>query len=488
MKLYTMMTLKTPISIVVLFSLISAGCSTVPREEYPSTEIPTQWQQPTHTQQANASAWINDFNDPQLEALIQQALANNHDLKASAARVEAALAQARIAGAALNPTINGNVDAQRRRSNSENNGSVSNHYNTDLGLGADISWEIDLWGRLSSRANAATLDFEVTEAEWQAAQLSLAASVARSWFNLAEAQLQLNLVEQRLSNLSDNLITIEEDFTLGLRDALDVYLARADVAGEQARIANRRSDLFSAKRTLELLLGQYPKALINSSNSLTPLSSPIPSGLPSELLQRRPDLIASQKRLASANERAAAAHADRFPRLTLTGDIGTRSDDLSNLVSSDYLVWSVFGGLTAPIFDSGRLEAEEEQAVANIKLAEANYNQALLNAFQEVEAGLINETLLQQQEAALKTASEESQAAEDLAFDQYQSGLLNFVTVLESQRRSFDAQSTEIDVRNQRLQNRINLYLALGGAFIDETPHPQDTPQSTQPAPDQRTF
>ena len=179
---------------------------------------------------------------------------------------------------------------------------------------------------------------------------------------------------------------------------------------------------------------------------------------------------------------AAAAHADRFPRLTLTGDIGTRSNELNNLVSSDYLVWSVFGGLSAPLFDSGRLEAEEERAVANIKIAEANYNQALLTAFQEVEEGLINETLLQEQESALKTASEESIEAENLAFDQYQSGLLEFITVLESQRRSFDAQSTEIEVRNQRLQNRINLYLALGGAFVDDEASKQyDQPPTLAP-------
>lgn len=472
-----MMKFQNAFPILFLFSFVLAGCSAVPREDYPSADIPAEWQQPTSTQRAKPSVWIKDFNDPQLEALIQQALANNHDLKASAARVEAALAQARIAGAALNPNVNGNVDAQRRRSNSENNGTLSNNYSTDLSLGVDISWEVDLWGRLSSRANAATLDFEITEAEWQAARLSLAASVARSWFNLTEAQLQLNLVEQRLNNLSDNLITIEEDFKLGLRDALDVYLARADVAGEQARIAKRRSDLSNAKRTLEILLGQYPEGLISSTTNLTPLTSTIPSGLPSELLQRRPDLVAGQKQLESANELAAAAHADRFPRLALTGDIGTRSNDLSNLVSSDYLVWSVFGGLTAPIFDSGRLEAEEERSVANIKIAEANYNQALLTAFQEVEEGLVNETLLEQQEMALKTASEESRSAETLAFDQYQSGLLNFVTVLESQRRSFDAQSTEIDVRNQRLQNRINLYLALGGAFVDDTSNKQDAKQ-----------
>ena len=469
------MTFTTSIVTVLIFSFILAGCSAVPREKYTAAEIPPEWQQPTNTTQVKSSAWIKDFNDPQLETLIQQALTNNHDLRASAARVEAAFAQARIVGADLNPSINGSIDAQRGRSNSDSSGSVSNDYNTNLGVGVDVSWEIDLWGRLSSRASAATLDFEVSEAEWQAAQLSLAASVARSWFNLTESQLQLKLVEQRLSNLSDNLITIEEDFKLGLRDALDVYLARADVAGERARIANRRSNVMNARRTLEILLGQYPEGLIKSTQALTPLSTPIPSGLPSELLQRRPDLIARQKQLESTNQLAAAAHADRFPRLTLTGGVGTSSNELNNLVSSDYLVWSVFGGLTAPIFDSGRLEAEEERAVANIKFAEANYNQALLTAFKEVEEGLINETLLKDQESALKTASEESIAAEDLAFDQYQNGLQEFITVLESQRRSFDAQSTEIEVRNQRLQNRINLYLALGGAFIDDSTSEQNS-------------
>ncbi|WP_250655783.1 efflux transporter outer membrane subunit [Alkalimarinus coralli] len=467
--------------ISILFGLLLAGCSAVPKEEYPAVSIPDQWQQPNNAGQAKPAAWINDFNDPQLEQLIQQALANNHDLKASAARVEAALAQARIVGADLNPSIDGNLGAQRQRTNPEQNGTVNPSYNSSLSLTADISWEADLWGRLSNRAKAATLDFEVSEAEWRATQLSLSASVARSWFNLTEAQLQLNLVEQRLRNLSDNLITIEEDFKLGLRDALDVYLARADVAGERARIAKRQAAVLDAKRTLEILLGEYPEGLINSSQKLTPLSTPIPSGLPSALLQRRPDLMASQKQLESANLLAAAAHADRFPRLTLTGSLGTRSDELNNLVSSDYLIWSIFSGLSAPLFDSGRLKAEEERAVANIKLAEANYNQALLSAFQEVEAGLINETLLKAQENALKKAVEESIAAENLAFDQYQSGLLEFITVLESQRRSFDAQSAEIEVRNQRLQNRINLYLALGGAFVEEVPVKLSKTQSEPP-------
>lgn len=437
-------------------------------DDYPAVMPPTQWQTPAEAANAQSAPWIKDFDDPQLEQLIRQALANNHSLKASAARVEAAIAQARIAGAALNPTINGSVDARRSRSNSESSGQAEPRYSTELGLGADISWEVDLWNRLSSRAKAATLDFEVTEAEWRAAQLSLAASVARSWFNLAEAQLQLNLVERRLSNLSDNLATIEEDFKLGLREALDVYLARADVAGEQARIASRRSALYDARRTLEVLLGHYPEGAINSVEELKPLTSPIPGGLPSDLLKRRPDLIAHQKQLAATDQRAAAAHADRFPRLTLTGNVGTGSDELHQLIRSDYLVWSIFSGLSAPLFDSGRLEAEEQGARANVTIAEADYNQALLTAFQEVETGLRNEQLLIEQERALKEAAEESIAAENLAFDQYQSGLLDFITVLESQRRSFDAQSSEIVVRNQRLQNRINLYLALGGAFIDE--------------------
>jgi NodT family efflux transporter outer membrane factor (OMF) lipoprotein len=456
--------------VICIVSIYLTGCSyitslsSVKTSEHEILAVPKNWQSSimyskTAGQPVSQSAiWIKDFNDPLLERLIHEALINNQNLKASAARVEVAIAQARIAGASLYPEVTGNLDAQRNRSNDT----------TKLALGVDISWEIDLWGRLSSRVSAAALEFEVTEAEWQAAQLSLAAGVARGWFNLAEAQLQLKLVEQRLNNLNDNLITIEGDFKLGLRGALDVYLARADVAAEYARIASRSAAINDSSRTLEVLLGRYPKGLIESINDLKPLTSPIPSGLPSELLIRRPDLMASQKQLEASDQRVAAAHADRFPRLSLTGNLGTRSDDLNNLISSDYLVWSVFSGLSAPLFDSGRLEAEEERTRANAKIAEANYNQALLTAFQEVETGLINEQLLKEQERALKQAVEESIAAESLAFEQYQSGLLDFITVLESQRRSFGAQSTEIEVRNQRLQNRVNLYLALGGAFIEE--------------------
>jgi len=464
-----------PLFVTCIISIYLTGCSAITNytaTEPPEHEIlaaPEEWQTTTKEPPPPQPAqWIKDFNDPILERLIREAQVNNQNLKASAARVEVAIARARIAGADLYPEVTGSLDARRHRSNSESNNDVNSNYTTNLGLGVDVSWEIDLWGRLSSRASAATLEFEVSQAEWQAAQLSLAAGVARSWFNLAEAQLQLKLVEQRLNNLSDNLSTIEEDFKLGLRGALDVYLARADVAAEHARIASRSATVHDAKRTLEVLLGRYPKGLIKSVNDLTPLTSPIPSGLPSELLIRRPDLIASQKQLEASDQRVAAAHADRFPRLSLTGNLGTRSDDLSNLISSDYLVWSVFSGLTAPLFDAGRLEAEEERSRANAKIAEDNYNQALLTAFKEVETGLRNEHLLKEQESALKQAVEESIAAEDLAFEQYQSGLLDFITVLESQRRSFGAQSTEIEIRNQRLQNRINLYLALGGAFIEE--------------------
>ncbi len=452
--------------LIVISSAYLAGCSAVVPIQHDIVTPPQHWETSAVSSKTPLSPWIKDFNDPLLETLILEALINNQDLKASSARVEAAMAQARIAGADLYPEINGNFDAQRRRTNSENRNDVSSNYNSSLGVGVDVSWEVDLWGRLSSRAKAATLDFEVSDAEWQATQLSLAASVARAWFNLTEAQLQLKLVEQRITNLSDNLITIEEDFKLGLRGALDVYLARADVSGERARLATRKATVIANKRILEVLLGRYPKGLIDGPAELKPLETSIPSGLPSQLLIRRPDLIASQKALEASDQRVASAHANRFPRLSLTGNLGSRSDELSNLFNSDYLVWSVFSGLSAPLFDAGRLEAEEERARANAKEAEASYNQALLTAFQEVEEALINGQLLKEQEYALKQASEESIAAEDLAFEQYQSGLLDFITVLESQRRSFGAQSTEIEVRNLRLQNRINLYLALGGSFI----------------------
>lgn len=377
-----------------------------------------------------------------------------------AANIEIAQAQIHIASAAKVPAIDASLNISKKRTSAATSTTA---FNPTLGM----SWEADLWGQINTNSLAVQLDHDVSVANWRATQLSLAAKVAKSWYQLTHNRLQVELVEQRIQNLSNTLAIIEENFKLGLNPALDVYLARANLASETAKRTNLQQQLDAAKRSLEVLLGRFPKAEINNTLQLQTITADIPAGLPSDLLMRRPDLVAHYKQLLAADKRAAVAHYNRFPRLSLTGSTGFSANTLTHLFSSDYWLWSALSSLAAPVFDRGKHKAEYEISKANAKAAEAKYSQSVLNAFREVETSLQAEKYLVKQTAALSDAVKESAAAEKLAFEQYQNGLVDIITLLESQRRSFDAQSSIINVRNQHLQNRIDLYLALGGSFVD---------------------
>ena len=411
-------------------------------------------------------AWLIQFKNPQLNELVREALHANYDLKSAVARMERARAMAVVSGAVLKPNVAVNLNAARTGIRSPLK-SIS----SSRALSVDISWEVDLWDRLSSQAKAGISDFEVSKADWQGARFSLAANVAKTWFDVTEARLQTELVVRRIKNLSNNLVTIQQEFELGIKDALDVYLARASLEGERAKLAARQRHYDQTSRTVAVLLGRYPSAELKGVNDLKSfekllsVKANMPLGLPSELILRRWDLIAWQHRLAAADSRLSVAHFNRFPRFSLTGSVGGRSDTFNDLLSSDFFVWSFFGGITAPLFDGKRLASEELIAKASLREVEANYSQTLLLAFQQVESAIRSEQLLMEQENALKRAVNESSAAEKLAFEKYLNGLVGFITVLDSQRSLFDTQSGLIDIRNQRLQNRIDLHLALGGSF-----------------------
>ena len=409
--------------------------------------------------------WIIQFENPQLNALVREAFKSNFDLKVAVARMEKARAQATASGAVLRPNVSASLSSARSRANLP-----QKSIGSSKSLSVDMSWEIDLWNRLSLQAKASIRDFNVTEADWQAARLSLSANVAKAWFDLTQARLQMELVERRIENLSNNLSTIQQEFDLGLKAALDVYLARANVERERAKLSARQRGFEQASRTIAVLLGRYPSVELvggsdfESLNTLLAVKRKVPQ-LPSELLLRRWDLIAWRHQLAAANSRMSAAHYNRFPRFSLTSNTGSRSDKFGDLLSSDFFVWSFLGSVSAPLFDGKRLASEARKAEANVREVEANYSKALLSAFQQVENAIGSEQLLMEQESALDKAVSESLSAEKLAFENYLNGLVGFITVLESQRSLFDSQSAAIDVRNQRIKNRIDLHLALGGSF-----------------------
>lgn len=421
-----------------------------------------------------------DLGDPALAAVIGEALAHNHDLAAAAARVEQAAARARIAGAALAPQLSAGLDGGRSKRNfigfpiPGSDGGVLSSTSSTVGVALNVSWEADLWGRLAAGRVASRSDFEAARSDFEAARSSLAAQTAKAWLAAVEAQRQLELAARAFDSRSSTAAKVRRRYEAGLRPSLDLRLAQADRAVSAAGVAAREAQLDAAVRQLELLLGRYPSARLELPRELPALAGPVPVGLPAQLLTRRPDLAASERRLAAAGARVDEARAALYPQLRLTGSAGTSSDQVGDLLDGDFSVWNVAGSLLQPLFQGGRLRAGVDLAAAGADEALASYAAGVLRALGEVETTLAAERLLAAQETALAAAVEQSEAAQRLAEQRYETGLGEYLTVLESQRRALDAASRSWDVRRQRLAARIDLYLALGGDLGPDAPQPGD--------------
>jgi len=416
--------------------------------------------------------WVADFKDDSLETLITEALEHNYNLKAAAARVEAAHASFQSANAGWKPTLNlSQNDSRTKTVFNPFAGTLQSRYINRFDLGVNLSWELDVWGRLRSQSRAALADLEAAETVYMSAYLSLAANTAGAWFNLVESELQVRLNEETLESFEANLQVVEESFRRGIPNrALDVRLTRANVESARSNLALRKRQRDAAKRALETILGRYPSAEMEVTSDLPSLENTVPTGLPSELLLRRPDILTAERQLAAATERLKASKRSLLPSIRLTSSAGTTSNELADLLDPERLAMSLAGSLSQPLYQGGRLRANIRLSDARVKEAMAQFSQRVLTAFQEVETLLAAESFLLEQETALRASTTESIEAETLAKEQYERGLVDIITVLESERRAFNARSSLLNLSNLRLQNRLDLYLALGGHFSEEWP------------------
>lgn len=461
---------------VHVFILSSLLISCVPKlEKPPDLEIaaPQYWTSQTETIEGTIAQWWTDFDDPGLNEAIEAALNENYNLKAAAARVDAAVAMARIVGSELYPQVNLGLSGSRRKQNfvgfpfGESSDGVPSVTSSLFGVSLNVSWEIDLWGRIRAGKSAAVTDYEATIADYIGFQLSLVGQTAKAWFAAVEAERQVQLSEATLENYRTTNAQVHRRYRLGLRPSLDVRLSESNVADAEALLFLRRNQLQGIKRQLETLVGRYPAGNIKLSSSLSPELKPVPAGLPAEVVRKRPDLISAEKRLASSYARVIESERALYPRISLTASGGTSTDDLKNLLNGDFSVWNLIGNLLQPIFQGGRLRAGVDLAEARELEALAFYAQSVLYAYSEVETALEAETWLAEREKALQTAVDQAMAARDLAQSRYARGLTDLIEVLESQRRAFLSQSQLLIVKRQRLDNRIDLYLALGGDFMN---------------------
>jgi NodT family efflux transporter outer membrane factor (OMF) lipoprotein len=446
--------------------------------------VPDDWSAPAPEETLDETWWA-EFDDPGLKALIEEALENNRDLRGAAARVEAARAQARIAGADQYPDVIAGLDSAKRKQNFIGlpipgaEGGVLSTTTTTWGLSLDVSWEVDLWGRLRAGAAAALADAQAARADYEAARLSLSGQTAKLWFALVEARQQLDLARQTLTSFQDAADWIRGRYEAGLRPSVDLRLALANVHGAEAAVQARLGEIELLERQVEVLLGRYPVGGLPEVDALPSLPGPVPAGLPAEMLSRRPDLAAAERRVAAADRRLAQARRSLYPRLSLTGSVGSSSEELGDLLDGDFGVWSIAGGLLQPIFQGGRLRANVELSEAQTREAVSSFAGTALQAFSEVESTLAVESLLEERERALADATEQSVAARALTERRYAAGIDNVFGVLDAQRRAFDAESALLTVRRLRLDNRVDLYLALGGGFDAGALYAE-----AQPAPD----
>jgi NodT family efflux transporter outer membrane factor (OMF) lipoprotein len=460
--------LALPIALV----LTAAACVSAPVRREPDLPVPVpeRWDSDPNVEAGTiARDWWTAFADPELDAIIAEALEHNHDLQAAAARVEAAAAIAKISGADLYPSLDLTVRAGRQKQNFIGlpipGDEVPSSTYTSYGVSVATTWEIDLWGRIRSGAKAAVADLEAARALQSGVRLSVAGQAAKAWFAVGEARRQVELAETTVSAFRQTAERVRARYERGLRPSLDYRLALANRAGAEADLEAKRDRLQIATRQLEILLGRYPADALAGSKDLPPPPDDIPAGLPASLVSRRPDLVVAERRLAAADSRVGEAKAARYPRLALTASGGSASQELSDLVDGNFSVWSLAANLLQPIFQGGRLRANVDLTQARVQEATALYVQDVLVAFGEVESILASGEILTREEAALVTASEQSTAAQRLAEDRYDQGLADIVTVLDAQRRALVAESSLLAVRRLRLENRVDLYLALGGGF-----------------------
>lgn len=423
-------------------------------------EMPDQWVEDKAFSQPIPTKWVETFGDPQLSALIDSALADNYELKAVAARVDAAIAQARIDGSGRWPQLFFTADHQQVQIREAGFGSSRfDVFEVLFGL----SWEVDVWGRIRDFQQAAVLEADATAVDYYGAKLSLAARVAQSYFELVEANLQAEVVEQSIKDRTIIVNLVQGRFQRGLERGLDLRLALTDLANAEAQLKETRNRIQIITRRLEILLGRYPAGNEINTSVLPQLPVGISAGLPSELLERRPDVVAAFGRLRAADFRTVSSKKLRLPRITLTAAGGTRSSDLTELIDPKAVAWNVFSGLMQPLFTGGRIQGEIFRNQARAEEALNFYKNTALNAFREVEQALAAEEWLRQQEASLKKAVEQTESSRKLAVYSYRNNLIGILTLLDSYRSTLNAQSAHLSIIRQLLSNRINLYLALGG-------------------------
>lgn len=473
--------------VVAAVSVVAGGCTLAPKYERPAMPVAASWQETTVSrapgqdglaaQAAVVAApdigWQEFLGDARLKELIRIALANNRDLRVAALNVEQVRAQYRIAQLAFIPTLDANGSMARSRTSGDLSRSGRPETGTTYSVSADVSsYELDFFGRVQSLRNQALEFYLATEEAQRSAHLSLISEVARQYLNQRAIAEELRLAEDTLKAVESSRRIAERRHEVGAASRLDLATAESQVQRARADVSVFRQQLVQADNSLAFLIGQAlpadlpPPAPFNGQGLIADLSA----GLPSDLLQRRPDVLQAEHELKAANAEIGAARAAFFPRITLTAGVGSASDELSRLFASGTGTWNFIPRVNLPIFAAGQNRAALEVAQLQKRIEIARYEQAIQNAFREVADALVVRARVGEQIDAYDALVAAQQDRYRLTEVRYRQGIDSYLAVLIAQQDLYAAQQSQIRIRLASYTNLVALYRALGGGWSQTSP------------------
>ena len=458
--------------VAAIVCALLAGCMVGPDYRRPKVDVPASFRfEPSTVANTVNAEWWKQFGDPVLDQLIAGALANNWNVKIAAANVEAAAGVLTQTRAPLFPQLGYSGQGARQRLSESTATPVpagaANPQNTFQVL-AGASWEIDLWGRIRRLSEAAQANLLATEEARRGVILSLVASVAADYLQLRGLDEQLAISKQTLATYGASLDLFELQFKYGQVSEMTVAQAKSQYETAAAQIPAIEQQIAQLENALSILLGRNPGAIPRGKTILA-LSLPVvPAGLPSQLLERRPDLLQAEQQLIAANAQIGAAKALYFPTISLTGASGSVSASLSKLFTGPANVWSFAGSFTGPIFTAGAISGQVAQAEAGQKAALYNYQQSIQSAFADVSDALIARQKLGEQSKAQEELVLALRNYSRLARMQYDGGYAPYFAVLQAEQQLFPAELSWAATRASTFASLVRIYQALGGGWIDE--------------------
>jgi multidrug efflux system outer membrane protein len=456
--------------------VVVAGCTSGPDYRRPDVTVPTGFTGSMDQARnlANA-AWWDLFQDPALEDLITIALGENKDLRIAMARIEEARGALGVTRSEFFPQVAGSASAQRgvRGEAFPGGGEETDYLSAALGL---LSYEVDIWGRVRRATESAQAQLLATEEARRAVYIGLVAQVAQTYFELRELDNQIEVARNTVGLRAEsyNLTKVKYADGAGIISELDVRQAESSLASARASLASLERQRAQKENQLSVLVGRNPGPLPRGlALQDQKLPEDIPAGLPSTLLERRPDILAAEQQLIAANANIGVARAQYFPRISLTAAFGFESDELDSLFEAGSEAWNVTPQIDAPIFTAGRIRGNVKVAEARREAALATYEQSIQTAFREVEDALVAIRKLREQMAAQETVAQAEHRRLQLVNTRYDQGVSSFLEVLDAQRQLFQAELDLASVRRAHLVAIVQLYKALGGGWQERADKPE---------------